>query len=180
MSTILDRPPTAKQMAVLRFIYETARDRGYQPSYREIAKHLGASSPNAVAALAKPLVRREWLAFGESRSRSFVILRRPDGAPFRGFSDRKPTGIYPDVAGLTDRQMTIFRFLYKGARDRGIQPSWREIGRRFDMTPSGCLCHLHAIVAKGWANGSESKNRRVEFLLCPSGSPFTGFADKES
>lgn len=84
-------PPTAKQAAILKYIYETARDRGYQPSFREVVKVFGFSGTHAVTCHLKRLERRGWIRLGACRSRRVEFLRTPSGALFTGFADKEAT-----------------------------------------------------------------------------------------
>lgn len=54
-----DLPP--RQADVLRFIQKTVEQRGYPPSYREIADALGVTSTNGVADHVKALVKKGYL-----------------------------------------------------------------------------------------------------------------------
>jgi repressor LexA len=88
------RPLTEKQAAVFRFIYETARDRGYQPSFREIGERFGIGGTNGVMCHVTALARKGWISprpagHGSGPSRAIVFLRRPTGEPFCGFSDKE-------------------------------------------------------------------------------------------
>lgn len=52
---------------------------------------------------------------------------------------------------LTQRQRDILLFIIDHTRERGYQPSIREIGARFKIaSPNGVACHLRAIQQKGW------------------------------
>jgi repressor LexA len=81
--------PTASQVAVFNFIYETARNAGFQPSLREIMARFGIVSPNGVACHLQTLERKGWIRRGDGSSRSVRILRKPDGSPFTGFADKE-------------------------------------------------------------------------------------------
>lgn len=83
---------TQRQLEIFRLIYESARDRGYQPTVREIGKAFGIRSPNGIHCHTKALVRLGYLrrlnGSGTHANRAWVILRRPDGSPFTGFEDK--------------------------------------------------------------------------------------------
>lgn len=82
---------------------------------------------------------------------------------------------------LTDRQMAVFRFIYEHARDKGYQPSFRQIAAEFGFASysNSMTCHLVALAKKGFVTGDlHGKSRSIKFLRRPDGKPFTGFADK--
>jgi hypothetical protein len=79
---------TERQFEVFRLLYESARDRGYQPSIRSLCAALGMRSPNAMSSHLRALARAGWLRPGGGESRSVEFLRTLTGQPFRGFLDR--------------------------------------------------------------------------------------------
>ena len=86
---------TAMQAAVLGYVYCTIRDRGYQPTFRGIAKHFGFRSAEATRHHLTALDRKGWIALTvksghRGASRALRLFYRPDGLPFEGFGDRPP------------------------------------------------------------------------------------------
>ena len=66
---------TPKQQAILHFIQAHTNDRGYAPSYREIAKNFGLSSVATVHTHIKTLVEKGIIAIGEDgEARSIEIV----------------------------------------------------------------------------------------------------------
>jgi hypothetical protein len=56
------------------------------PSMRDLQAHFGYRSPQGAFCHVVALVRKGWLGDRPvSRSRSFILRRRPDGSPFTGF-----------------------------------------------------------------------------------------------
>lgn len=45
---LVGRPPTQRQLELMRYVAEYLRDRGYAPSYREIGEHMGILSTNGI------------------------------------------------------------------------------------------------------------------------------------
>lgn len=81
---------TQRQAEVFRLIYESARDLGVQPSFRDIAASIGTKSPHGVSWFIDALEKKGYVARPKDHqmSRSLRILRRPDGSRFEGFQDR--------------------------------------------------------------------------------------------
>jgi SOS-response transcriptional repressor LexA len=71
---------TRQQAALLTFVDEFTRERGYGPSYVEIAVGVGSKSKGHVASLVKGLVQREFMISRPNQSRSLQVLRLPDGS----------------------------------------------------------------------------------------------------
>lgn len=94
MSTTETEPAslTDRQRAVFEYLYEFARDNGYQPSVREIAEHFGMDSQMGPFAHFRALTRKGWIVAAGGNSRSIRFLRRPDGTPFDGFADKPLEG----------------------------------------------------------------------------------------
>lgn len=68
---------TKKQAEVLDFIRSHIEDRGYAPSYREIADHFGLSSPATVHAHVQALVEKGEINVGdEGEARSIALIER--------------------------------------------------------------------------------------------------------
>jgi DNA-binding CsgD family transcriptional regulator len=83
----------------------------------------------------------------------------------------------PSPLPLTDRQAEVYRWIYEQTRDRGIQPTYREIGIRFGIrSPNGVWCHLHPIALKGYVDFLPGRHGFL-FLRRPDGRPFLGFRD---
>jgi repressor LexA len=80
---------------------------------------------------------------------------------------------------LTERQAEIFAWIYEIVRDRGYQPTYRQLMEKFGIqSTNGITCHLKSIADKGWIDLGGEK-RGIRFLKRPDGRPFTGFADKD-
>jgi SOS-response transcriptional repressor LexA len=86
-----DAAPTDRQRQVFRLIYESARDRGYQPTLRELQAALGLASLNGLVGHLVALDRKGWLVYrqGQGGARCLTLLRKPNGEPFAGFCDRE-------------------------------------------------------------------------------------------
>jgi repressor LexA len=76
---------TRRQARVYHAIYDSARDRGYQPSIRKVAGALGMRSSNAVVCHLRALQAKGWVGRAGRDSAAIPILRNPDGSEFRGF-----------------------------------------------------------------------------------------------
>ena len=79
-------PPalTERQLAAARVIQELIDERGYGPSYRELAHELGLCNAGAAFDLVRQLIARGVVdneGFGHARARSLVLLRRVPPAP---------------------------------------------------------------------------------------------------
>jgi SOS-response transcriptional repressor LexA len=71
---------------------------------------------------------------------------------------------------LTDRQAEILLFIEAEVFRRGSPPTVREIGARFGISsPTGIMCHLAALEAKGKISRDHGKSRNVTVLdlRCP-------------
>jgi hypothetical protein len=81
---------------------------------------------------------------------------------------------------LTTRQRELYAWYYEQARDRGYQPSVREMGAAFGLTsPNGIHIHMRAWARKGYVAEPHGAKRALRFLRKPNGQKFDGFADKE-
>jgi SOS-response transcriptional repressor LexA len=94
-ATLLTRPLplTTAQHDVYLYLYEHARDCGFQPSLNEMCDRFDWSSRNAAAIHLKAIAKKGWIGLRASggrrgESRAIEILRRPDGARFEGFADK--------------------------------------------------------------------------------------------
>lgn len=79
---------TDRQREIFTLIYETARDRGSQPSIREIMTHFGMKSPNGVVGHLRLIAAKGYIARYFHKQYNLLILRRPDGSRFEGFQDK--------------------------------------------------------------------------------------------
>ena len=62
-------PLTAKQAAVLDYLKSFTRANGYQPSYREMAKHFGMSGPTGIVSHLRAIEKQGFIRLaGESRA----------------------------------------------------------------------------------------------------------------
>ncbi len=75
---------TKRQAAVLSFIKEFARDKGYPPTIPEIQKEFGIRSPNGVNNHLKALIRKGRIKRDSSRARALEIIGWHDGLPIVG------------------------------------------------------------------------------------------------
>ena len=79
----------------------------------------------------------------------------------------------PDFSQLTDRQREIYEFIREKIESRGFGPTVREIGEAFDIqSPNGVMCHLKALVTKGFITRLEGRARAIQ--LVDHRSPATG------
>jgi SOS-response transcriptional repressor LexA len=65
------RPREATQYRLLSFIAHSVQDNGYQPSYREIAKHFGWTSLGYIQEMVADLAKRGVVASKGKRALSF-------------------------------------------------------------------------------------------------------------
>ena len=64
---------------------------------------------------------------------------------------------------LTPRQNSIFKFIRAHIGKFGYGPTVREIADEFDIaSPNGAVCHLDALVAKGFIVRRSRKSRSIE------------------
>ena len=58
---------------------------------------------------------------------------------------------------LTDRQEAVYKFIREKIRGRGYGPTVREIAAEFGIrSPNGVVCHLRALVKKGFIGASRT------------------------
>src|SRR3989338_5344848 len=76
-------PLTKKQAEILAFIREHIEDRGYAPSYREIAEHFHLSSPATVHQHIKTLVEKWGITMSEDGEARSIEIVKPKN-PFNG------------------------------------------------------------------------------------------------
>lgn len=72
---------TDRQRAILEFIRDTHRRRGYPPSVREIGDAVGLQSPSSVHAQLSTLAARGYLRKDPTRPRAIVVTADPSGRP---------------------------------------------------------------------------------------------------
>ena len=75
---------TKRQAAILSFIKEFARDKGYPPTIPEIQKEFGIRSPNGVNNHLKALIRKGYIKRDSSRARALEIIGWHKGLPIVG------------------------------------------------------------------------------------------------
>jgi repressor LexA len=64
---------------------------------------------------------------------------------------------------LTVRQRRIFEFIRRHITEWGYGPTVREIAEAFDIaSPNGVVCHLNALVNKGFIVRTARKSRSIE------------------
>jgi SOS-response transcriptional repressor LexA len=78
---------TARQLEVLSYLYGHARDRGFQPGLAEIAVHFGNTSHSSARDYVSALERMGYVR-SHGQARGIEMLKKPDGTPFTGFSDK--------------------------------------------------------------------------------------------
>ena len=97
-----DTDLTDRQRAILDFIVEQQRDRGYPPSVREIGEAVGLTSPSTVHTHLATLQRRGFLRRDPTKPRAIEVTYDPaSGASI----ERRPVSHIPlvgDVAAGTD------------------------------------------------------------------------------
>jgi repressor LexA len=68
----------------------------------------------------------------------------------------------PDVHLLTSKQRQIYEFIRDKIEARGYPPTVREIGVAFGIqSPNGVMCHLNALVKKGFIHREENSARAI-------------------
>ena len=65
---------------------------------------------------------------------------------------------------LTDKQEIILQFITEIIKDKGISPTFREIGDEFQFTAKAAYDHLQAIEKKGYIKISKNQSRGIELL----------------
>ncbi len=79
---------------------------------------------------------------------------------------------------LTDRQKKVYEFIRDKIRTRGYGPTVREIATRFKIqSPNGVVCHLRALVKKGFISREPHMSRAIQLLAEPieeRGLPLAG------
>ncbi len=73
---------TKKQADILAYIREHVEDRGYAPSYREIAEHFKLSSPATIHQYVKTLTEKGYLNSEDGSARSLEVLKPERAFPF--------------------------------------------------------------------------------------------------
>src|SRR3989338_3289206 len=77
---------TKKQSDILSFVQNYITDRGYAPTYREIADHFHLSSTATIHQYIKTLVEKGFLSMGEEgEARSIEVIRAPEN-PLSAFA----------------------------------------------------------------------------------------------
>lgn len=72
-STMIERPPTARQLDVLRWVAKYIADKGYSPTNRDVCRAFGFKSPNAAQVHLNPLRKRGLITWHEFRSRTIRL-----------------------------------------------------------------------------------------------------------
>jgi repressor LexA len=65
---------------------------------------------------------------------------------------------------LTEKQELVLKFITNVIKDRGVPPTIREIGDKFEITAKGAYDHLKAIERKGYLKTSKNQSRAIELL----------------
>ena len=97
-----DSKITARQLQVLEFIEQQARDRGYPPSVREIGDAIGLTSPSTVHSHLNTLQRLGYLRRDPTKPRAIEVRWDPNSG---AVMERRPVRHVPlvgDVAAGTD------------------------------------------------------------------------------
>jgi SOS-response transcriptional repressor LexA len=76
---------TRKQEMVLRHIFEVTMRDGYQPTFLEIAAHLGSGNRTTAMCHIKALRLKGYVGSSTNESRALRLLKTPSGEPFVGF-----------------------------------------------------------------------------------------------
>ncbi len=79
---------------------------------------------------------------------------------------------------LTQRQQDVYKFIRDKIRGRGYGPTVREIAEHFDInSPNGVVCHLKALVKKGFISREPNMSRAIQLIAEPieeRGMPLAG------
>jgi repressor LexA len=79
---------------------------------------------------------------------------------------------------MTQRQQKVYEFIRTKIRTRGYGPTVREIGTQFDIrSPNGVVCHLKALVKKGFISREPNMSRAIQLTAEPieeRGMPLAG------
>jgi SOS-response transcriptional repressor LexA len=71
---------------------------------------------------------------------------------------------------LTDQQARILQYIKSELRTTGIPPSVREMCKEFEIaSPNGIMCHLKALIKKGYLVHGERGNSRNYVPAVPPG-----------
>jgi repressor LexA len=77
-----------------------------------------------------------------------------------------------DFNKLTPRQKEIYDFIRNKIQTRGYGPTVREIGIAFDIqSPNGVMCHLKALVTKGFIDRQPNSARAIQLVDIQLNSP---------
>ncbi|WCL48179.1 transcriptional repressor LexA [Leptospira sp. GIMC2001] len=63
---------------------------------------------------------------------------------------------------LTDKQELVYKFILNSMKERGMPPTIREIGDKFEITAKGAYDHLKAIEKKGFIKTQKNQSRAIE------------------
>jgi len=144
----MPEPLTAKQQGVFEFICSHVRERGYPPSYEEIAEQFGFASPNAVTGHLKALEKKGYVRRSE-KSRAIEIVdpsfRQTGipiigtvaaGTPIQAIENREGTLGMEDLFGTQD---TLFALKVRGESmvGAGINPGDYVVVREQPSVDSG-------------------------------------------
>jgi len=73
---------------------------------------------------------------------------------------------------LTSRQRRVYRYMLDYQREHGMPPTVREIAAALDIaSPNGAMCHIKALVAKGYVKRVGDGFRRAAFAAVDLRSP---------
>jgi len=74
MNTNTRQPLTARQREVLAFIKSHIKERGYPPTFQDIADKFGIASKNGVMCHIAAMERKGWISRDPMKSRSLRVL----------------------------------------------------------------------------------------------------------
>lgn len=144
----MPQPLTTKQQAILDFLCRHVRERGYPPSYEEIADQFGFSSPNAVTGHLKALEKKGYIRRSE-KSRALEIIDpafRQSGIPIVGtvaagtpvtaFENREGVLSLEDLLGNSE-QLFALRVRGESMVGAGINPGDYVVVRQSPTIESG-------------------------------------------
>ncbi|MBV9080227.1 MAG: transcriptional repressor LexA [Elusimicrobia bacterium] len=123
--------PTARQKQVLDFIHGSAESRGYAPSLREIAAHLGIKGTRAVEKHVAALEKKGFLKRGEG-ARAVAATGRPAGRAI-SIIGRVAAGTPITAEENVERTLTLDPDLVRGRNVFGLRV------RGDSMTGAGIL-----------------------------------------
>lgn len=75
----------------------------------------------------------------------------------------------PGGSGLTVRQREVHQFMLDRQRTHGSPPTIREMADTFNfISPNGVMCHIRALVKKGWVRKGAEFSARLYLAVDPT------------